>query len=271
MRKAHEVGDDHEDSGTAELARNLHRRDRTPHLVPVRGQPPGRQQRGVVVWMQAADVAVANAFEIAGMTARSGSGRGWPIAVLRSGLRKRSQPLLALARQSHQDASAVGVVDGSSEQSELDHAVDQFHRGMVPDQHEIRQIADGNRSCAGKALDGEKGLMLLRRQPGLLGRRFTERKKPPELKPKLGERFVVDDWRGGIAGRLAAWAGWRLARLTPFRSQHSIPRTNVRPSYSIGGCSRPTLPLTDLKMAVPALSRADRYLPAALSAFRRMV
>ena len=35
--------------------------------------------------------------------------------------------------------------------------------------------------------------MLLRRQPGLLGRRLTERKKPPELKPKLGESFVIDD------------------------------------------------------------------------------
>ena len=28
-------------------ARGLHRRDRAPHLVPVRSQPPGRRQRGV--------------------------------------------------------------------------------------------------------------------------------------------------------------------------------------------------------------------------------
>ena len=34
--------------------------------------------------------------------------------------RKRSQPLLALARQSDQDASAVGVIDGSSEKAELE-------------------------------------------------------------------------------------------------------------------------------------------------------
>ena len=47
MRKAHKLCDDHEDAGTAELARDLHRRDRAAHLVPVRGQPPGRQQRGV--------------------------------------------------------------------------------------------------------------------------------------------------------------------------------------------------------------------------------
>ena len=47
MRKAHKLADDHEDSGTRGIARNLHRRDRAPHLVPVRSQPPGRRQRGV--------------------------------------------------------------------------------------------------------------------------------------------------------------------------------------------------------------------------------
>ena len=47
MRKAHKLADDHEDSGTAGPARDVHRRDRAPHLVPVRSQPPGRQQRGV--------------------------------------------------------------------------------------------------------------------------------------------------------------------------------------------------------------------------------
>ena len=47
MRKAHKLADDHEDSGTAQSARIVHRRDRTPDLVPVRSQPPGRRQRGV--------------------------------------------------------------------------------------------------------------------------------------------------------------------------------------------------------------------------------
>ena len=69
MRKAHKMGDDYEDVGTTSLlenfidqterrtwflfdprepARGLHRRDRAPHLVPVRSQPPRRRQRGVV-------------------------------------------------------------------------------------------------------------------------------------------------------------------------------------------------------------------------------
>ena len=47
MRKAHKLCDDHEDSGTAGPAGDLHRRDRAAHLVPVRSQPPGRQQRGL--------------------------------------------------------------------------------------------------------------------------------------------------------------------------------------------------------------------------------
>jgi hypothetical protein len=48
MRKAHKLDDDQEDSGTAGIARNLYRRNRAAHLVLVRSQPSGRQQRGVV-------------------------------------------------------------------------------------------------------------------------------------------------------------------------------------------------------------------------------
>ena len=47
MRKAHKLADDYEDVGTTSIAGKLHRRDRAPHLVPVRSQPPGRRQRGV--------------------------------------------------------------------------------------------------------------------------------------------------------------------------------------------------------------------------------
>ena len=47
MRKAHKLCDDNEDLGHREPARSLHRRDRAPHLVPVRGQPSGRRQRGL--------------------------------------------------------------------------------------------------------------------------------------------------------------------------------------------------------------------------------
>ena len=47
MRKAHKLADDHEDSGTAGLLETVHRRNRAPHLVPVRGQPARGRQRGV--------------------------------------------------------------------------------------------------------------------------------------------------------------------------------------------------------------------------------
>ena len=47
MRKAHEIADKHEDVGDREPARELHRRDRAAHLVPVRGQPQPRQVRAL--------------------------------------------------------------------------------------------------------------------------------------------------------------------------------------------------------------------------------
>ena len=39
MRKAHEIADKHEDVGDRQPARDLHRRHRAAHLVPVRGEP----------------------------------------------------------------------------------------------------------------------------------------------------------------------------------------------------------------------------------------
>ena len=44
----------------------------------------------------------------------------------------------------------------------------------MANQQEFRQIAHGNRLGAGKALDGEQRLVLLRRQAGLMGGRFAE-------------------------------------------------------------------------------------------------
>ena len=47
MRKAHKLCDDHEDFRHRRPARDLHRRDRAAHVVPVRSLPPGKQQRGL--------------------------------------------------------------------------------------------------------------------------------------------------------------------------------------------------------------------------------
>ena len=44
----------------------------------------------------------------------------------------------------------------------------------MPNQKESGEIADGNGLRAGKALDGEERLVLLRRQPGLMGGRLAE-------------------------------------------------------------------------------------------------
>jgi len=49
MRKAHKLCDDHEDSGTASLLEVFIDETERRTWFPVRSQPPGRQQRGVVL------------------------------------------------------------------------------------------------------------------------------------------------------------------------------------------------------------------------------
>jgi len=139
-------------------------------------------------------------------------------------LRKRPQSLFALSRQLHQDAPAVVVIRDSSEQAEPGHAVDQLDRGMMPDQQDIREVADGNGLHAGEALDGEQRLVLLGRQPGLLGSRFAERQKLSEPKAKLSKSFVIDVGRG--APDSFAARDRRLSRLLPFRSLHPALRVH---------------------------------------------
>ena len=47
MRKAHDIADKYNDFSDDEHSGEFHRRGRAPHLVSVRSQPPGRQQRGI--------------------------------------------------------------------------------------------------------------------------------------------------------------------------------------------------------------------------------
>ena len=109
------------------------------------------------------------------MTAIFGSGRGWPTAVLRKWIFESVRSFCSPFRVSFRNMRLLSrVICDPLQQSELGHAIDQFDGGVMPNQQEIRQIADGNRLGAGKALDGEQRLVLLRRQAGLMGGRFAE-------------------------------------------------------------------------------------------------
>ena len=88
--------------------------------------------------------------------------------------RKRSQSLFALFGQLQEHASAVTVICHPRQQSEPGYSIHQLDGGVMANQQEFRQIAHGNRLGAGKALDGEQRLVLLRRQAGLMGGRFAE-------------------------------------------------------------------------------------------------
>ncbi len=88
--------------------------------------------------------------------------------------RKRSQFLFALFRQLQEHSPAVAVICDPSQQSEPGDPIHQLDGGVMPNEKEFCQIAHGNGLRAGEALDGEKRLVLLRRQARLMGGRFAE-------------------------------------------------------------------------------------------------
>jgi hypothetical protein len=151
-------------------------------------------------------------------------------------LRQHSQFLFTLFRQFHQDAPAVSVIRDPPEQPELGHAVNQLHRGVMPNQQKFRQFADREGSYAGEPFDGEKRLMLLRREPGVTSSRFAERQKFSKLKAKLRQSFVVDQM--SVAAGLSFGLDSRLARRLRFRSKHPLPANEEKNSYTIGGRAR---------------------------------
>ena len=107
-------------------------------------------------------------------------------------LRKRLQFPLTLCRQLQQNAPAVIAIRDPCQQSELRYAINQLDGGVVPNEQQIRQLADRNRSSAGKTLNGEKRLVLLGRHPGPMGGGLAERQEFSQLIAKLGENFVID-------------------------------------------------------------------------------
>lgn len=55
----------------------------------------------------------------------------------------------------------------------------------------LGQFADGNPVAAGKSLDGEQRLVLLRRQAGGVGGVFTETQELPQGVAETGQRLVL--------------------------------------------------------------------------------
>jgi len=166
----------------------------------------------------------------------SGQGGARGLQLLQVYLRQHSQFLFAFFRQFHQDAPAVSVVGDPPEQPELGHAVNQLHRGVMPNQKKFRQFAHREGSYAGEPFDGEKRLVLLRREPGLISGRFAERQKFSKLKAKLRQSFVID--QTSVAAGLSFGLDSRLARRLRFRSKHPLPANDDKSSYTIGGRAR---------------------------------
>jgi hypothetical protein len=135
---------------------------------------------------------------------------------------KLSQPALAFFGQFHQNASSVALIDASVQQAQSGHPIHKLDRGMMADQKIFREIADGNGVAAGKAPDGQKHLMLLRRQASLVGGGLAEGLKFPQFVSEPGERFIVHGiGRVAMIRRLAGAAVGR-PRLLFFRRDHSV-------------------------------------------------
>jgi hypothetical protein len=90
-----------------------------------------------------------------------------------------------------------------------------------PNKKESRHISHRNWLGAGEAFDGEKRLVLLRRQPRFMGGRLAECQKFSKLIAKLGKHSVIDGPRFITLRR--SFVHKRFVLLPP----HSVPSEYV--------------------------------------------
>jgi len=69
--------------------------------------------------------------------------------------------------------------------------INQSNRAVVAELQSFGQLAHGDPVARGKTLDGQQGLMLLRRNASRHGGSFAETEEPPERVAKRGQRFIL--------------------------------------------------------------------------------
>jgi len=105
---------------------------------------------------------------------------------------KFAQNTLACARQANQHLPPVTFANLAADEAVRHHAVDQFHRAMVPDLHPFREIPDCRALLrrSGIALHRQQELMMLRLDFARPRRRLAEMKEAPDLISELGQGLV---------------------------------------------------------------------------------
>lgn len=122
------------------------------------------------------------------------------------------QPSFSFPCQLHQNTSAVGAVDNPAQQFEFCHSIHEFDGGVVANEQKLRKITYGNRVAAGKPPDDEQRLMLLRREPGLVGSGTAEGLKFPQLISQPCERLIIHIYGSGRVATTRVLGGADLAR-----------------------------------------------------------
>jgi hypothetical protein len=105
------------------------------------------------------------------------------------GGREAFQDVAGLGGQGDDDLAAVVGGAGFPDDVGLDQSIDEFDGGVVADDELVGDLRDGDAAFAGRA-DGENRLVLLRRQAGGAGGRFTEGEELAQAPPERGERLV---------------------------------------------------------------------------------
>lgn len=89
------------------------------------------------------------------------------------------------------DAATIDARGKAAHELAADEAINETHDAMMAKLQPLGQFADGGRVTAGKALDGEQRLMLLRRETGGARRFLAEMEEARQGVAEGGEHFVV--------------------------------------------------------------------------------
>jgi hypothetical protein len=109
--------------------------------------------------------------------------------------RESFQHLLTAWAQGHDDFPTVGSRPAPFHEAAPLEAVDQLHGGVMPDLEPFRQHPDRGLGAALEALDLQQNEVLLRLDTRCPRRELTASKKPAQLVPQIGERWVIDHYR----------------------------------------------------------------------------
>ena len=119
---------------------------------------------------------------------------------------------VAFLRRRHLNSPPVARIHGTGDEAERFQPVYQAHRAVMVHVQTLGQVADTQGAAI--PLQGEKGLVLPRGQPGRLCRGLAEVQKACERVPEGGQVFEFSRGHGRVAGQRAVLRGRHIYRVT---------------------------------------------------------